>query len=78
MVTPKVALRTHPDKNPDNPNATVEFQRVSEAYRIISAHADSEDDDGFWDPDFDYYDSDDEIPLEIYLSVLSSIFERRG
>ena len=75
MVTPEVALRTHPDKNPDNPNATIEFQRVSEAYRIISTHADSEDDDD--DSEFDYYDSDDEIPLEVYLSVLLAFCERR-
>ncbi|KAF8350567.1 hypothetical protein F5887DRAFT_1126209 [Amanita rubescens] len=68
----QVALRTHPDKNPDNPDATVEFQRVSEAYRIISAHADSENEDGFCgDSDLDDYDSDDEIPLEVYLWLYS-------
>jgi curved DNA-binding protein CbpA len=31
-------LRIHPDKNLDNPDATAEFQRVSEAYRILVKH----------------------------------------
>ena len=31
----KLALKVHPDKNRDNPNAKVEFQELSNAYGII-------------------------------------------
>ncbi|MCO6459376.1 MAG: molecular chaperone DnaJ [Pirellulaceae bacterium] len=32
----KLALKYHPDKNPDNPEASQQFKRVSEAYDILS------------------------------------------
>ena len=31
----KKTLKIHPDKNPNNPNATLEFQILSEAYEIL-------------------------------------------
>mmetsp|Transcript_138562 Transcript_138562/g.430927 ORF Transcript_138562/g.430927 Transcript_138562/m.430927 type:complete len:233 (+) Transcript_138562:1069-1767(+) len=32
----KLALRCHPDKNPDDPEATARFQQISNAYAVLS------------------------------------------
>ena len=51
----KMALRTHPDKNPNDPDARYKFQKVSEAYKRIT-DPDSfkgEDDEGDFDMDMD-------------------------
>lgn len=31
----RLALKWHPDKNPDNPDATAEFQKISSAYEVL-------------------------------------------
>lgn len=48
----KLALKTHPDKNPNDPKARENFQRVSEAYkRITEPDTFNDEDDG--EMDFD-------------------------
>ena len=42
----KQALKTHPDKNPDDENAKAKFQRVSEAYRCLTDPQYQDDEDG--------------------------------
>ncbi|PSR76042.1 hypothetical protein PHLCEN_2v8704 [Hermanssonia centrifuga] len=70
----QLALRTHPDKNPDNEDATAQFQRLSEAYNTLLKHLDrssppprrqahpfnpfGEDSDD--DDDDDYYSDEEE------------------
>jgi curved DNA-binding protein CbpA len=59
------ALRTHPDKNPGNEDATAQFQRVAEAFKIIENHI-KRPGTGFWymPHAFDPFEGLDEEDIE--------------
>lgn len=43
---PQLALKTHPDKNPNDPDATVQFQQVSSAYNLLLKYLDTSQPNG--------------------------------
>ena len=65
----QLALKTHPDKNPGDEDATAQFQRVSQAYNTLVKHLDRSSAPShthshshyhpFGSEEGDYYDDDD-------------------
>lgn len=51
----KMAVLHHPDKNPNDPNATAKFQEVLNAYQTLSA---PEEPESYSDDEDEDYDSD--------------------
>lgn len=46
----KLALQCHPDKNPEDPNATVRFQKVGQAYNDLNRHFERRDQPSYAPP----------------------------
>lgn len=56
----QLALTTHPDKNPDNEEATQQFQKISEAYHVLATYLDESSHRHEYADPFDAYDDDDD------------------
>ena len=54
----QLALTTHPDKNPDNEEATRQFQQISEAYHVLATYLDKSSHRHEYTDPFDAYDDD--------------------
>ena len=60
----QLALTTHPDKNPDNEEATQQFQQISEAYHVLGTYLDKSSHRHEYADQFDAYDDDDDYEDE--------------
>lgn len=56
----QLALATHPDKNPDNEEATRQFQQIGEAYHALATYLDKSSHRNEYADPFDAYDDDDD------------------
>lgn len=68
----KLALRTHPDKNPNDPEATKNFHRISEAYKRIT------DPSSFHDEDHEGADVSEEEMASTFGAMFQEIFMNGG
>ena len=56
----RLALKTHPDKNPHDPASNIHFLKVAEAYRKLSGEDSENEDDDEDDEDEEYDDEEDD------------------
>jgi curved DNA-binding protein CbpA len=71
----RLALKTHPDKNPNDPAAHQRFLQISEAYKKLSDPRSFND-----DYNEDDFDRDEDFDYQEYFAfrMFEKIFERRG
>jgi curved DNA-binding protein CbpA len=68
----KLALRTHPDKNPNDPDASKNFHRISEAYKRIT------DPSSFHDEDHEGVDVSEEDIANSFSAMFHEMFRNGG
>jgi curved DNA-binding protein CbpA len=68
----KLALRTHPDKNPNDPDASKNFHRISEAYKRIT------DPSSFHDEDHEGVDVSEEDIANTFSAMFHEMFRNDG
>lgn len=60
----RLALKTHPDKNLNDPHASVKFQQITEAFQMVTSRLSGEREysryDGDYDVDSEEFEEDDE------------------
>ncbi|KAJ1488810.1 DnaJ domain-containing protein, partial [Baffinella frigidus] len=73
----KLAMRWHPDKNPDDPEAKAKFQEISHAYSILGDADKREKYDKYGDAEDDLAANDAE-DMEAFMGLFSSMFGMGG
>jgi len=67
----KLAMKWHPDKNLDNPDAQAKFQEISHAYSILSDKQKRDKYDRFGD---DEEEPDGDAEMEMFMSMFGQMF----
>eukprot|EP00281_Chroomonas_sp_CCMP1168_P029957 CAMPEP_0206240932 /NCGR_PEP_ID=MMETSP0047_2-20121206/16218_1 /ASSEMBLY_ACC=CAM_ASM_000192 /TAXON_ID=195065 /ORGANISM="Chroomonas mesostigmatica_cf, Strain CCMP1168" /LENGTH=93 /DNA_ID=CAMNT_0053665779 /DNA_START=94 /DNA_END=371 /DNA_ORIENTATION=- len=66
----KLAMKWHPDKNPDNPDAKAKFQEISHAYSILSDADKRKRYDQFGEDE----DMGEDEDLEVFMQMFGNLF----
>jgi curved DNA-binding protein CbpA len=70
----KLALKTHPDKNPSDPDASKKFREVSEAYKRITDPASFENEGDDYNDDGNFSSFNDKEMFDIFNMMMSELF----